>query len=62
MAQVFNETDKQIHKLNKQKNTLPDKEYEKTLENILSKQKQQLKQIEKQYPIDKEVKKYLKEN
>ncbi len=61
MAQVFHETDKQLIELDNQKNNMPAKEYKKRLKEILSQRKKQLKEIEKKYPLEREVEKYLKE-
>lgn len=61
MAQVFHETDKQLLELGNQKNSMPEKKYKKRLNEILNQQKKQLKEIEKQYPIEQEIENYLKE-
>lgn len=62
MTKVFRETDKQLLELEKQKDTMSKGTYKKLMKLILKQSKKQIKQIEKRYPIKKEVEKYLQEN
>lgn len=61
MTKVFSETNKQLLELEKQKDTMPKGTYKKLIKLILKQSKKQIKQIKKQYPIEKEVEKYLQE-
>lgn len=61
IAGVFADTDKKVAELKQKKESLTDKEYEKQLKQITLQSKKQIKQIEKQYPLNKELDKYLKD-
>ena len=61
-AECFKKTEEQLKKLSTQKEIISAKEY-KTIEKQIMKQlKQELKLIDKQYPIEKEIEKFLQED
>lgn len=59
--QVFSETRQQLENLKSKQNTMSADEYKKARNKIYQQCYNQLKQIEKEYPLEREVEKFLKE-
>ena len=60
--QIFIKTDTLFKELEQEKNTLTTKEYKKRKKEINNYAKQQIKLIDKAYPIKKEIKKLMNED
>lgn len=59
--QVFSETRQQLENLKSKQNTMSADEYKKARNKIYQQRYNKLKQIEKEYPLEREVEKFLKE-
>ena len=59
--QVFSETRQRLENLKSKQNTMSADEYKKARNKIYQQRYNQLKQIEKEYPLEREVEKFLKE-
>ena len=60
--EAFRQAEEQFKKLDENKEALTPKIYKATEKLITKQLKQNLKQIDKQYPIEKEVEKFLKKD
>ncbi len=59
--QAYAETRQQLEKLKLKQNTMSTDEYKKARNKIYRQRYKQLKQIEKEYPLEEEIEKFLKE-
>ena len=59
--QVFSETRHQLENLKSKQGTMSADEYKKARNKIYQQRYNKLKQIEKEYPLEREVEKFLKE-